>query len=156
MTLFTTYRLLSFRFTFFLRQFPILVRQRSVTTKKTPGTRIIHQELVISAFSANESILPHEITSNGSPIPIKLSVDSDMIALLTFIITINMIEETKFGVRCFQRIWKKLPPIHLEAMTYSLFRICLTSVRTTFAILVQLVIPITTERLTIFAYPIIA
>ena len=70
--------------------------------------------------------------------------------------TRNMIEETKFGARCFQRIWKKLPPIHLEAMTYSLFRICLTSVRTTFAILVQLVIPITTERLTIFAFPIIA
>lgn len=65
---------------------------------------MIHQELVISAFSERDNILPQEIISSGSPIPIKLRVDSEMIALLTFIITINMIEEIKFGARCFQSI----------------------------------------------------
>lgn len=65
---------------------------------------MIHQEFVISAFSDRDSMLPQETISRGSPIPIKLSVDSDMIALLTFMITINIMEETKFGARCFHKI----------------------------------------------------
>ena len=40
----------------------------------------------------------------GSPIPIKLRVDSEIIALLTFIITINIMDDTKLGARCFQRM----------------------------------------------------
>lgn len=60
---------------------------------------MIHQEFVSNAFSDKESILPHEITSMGRPIPIKLKVDSDMIALRIFMITINIMEDTKLGVR---------------------------------------------------------
>lgn len=44
-------------------------------------------------------------------------------------------------------MWKKLPPMHLAAMTYSLARSCLTSVRTTLAMLVQLVSPMTSAML---------
>ena len=62
---------------------------------------MIHQAFVSIASSDSESILPHVITSTGRPIPIKLSVDSATIALLMFITTINIIEEIKFGVKCF-------------------------------------------------------
>ena len=65
---------------------------------------MIHQEFVISAFSERDSMLPQDITSTGSPIPIKLSVDSEIIALLTFMITMNIMEDIKFGARCFQRM----------------------------------------------------
>ena len=61
--------------------------------------RMIHQEFVISAFSESDSILPQDITSTGSPIPIKLKVDSETMAFLTFIITINIIDDIKFGTR---------------------------------------------------------
>ena len=98
----------------------------SVTVRKSPGMRMIHHDFVISALSAFESMLPHEICSSGRPIPMKLKVDSAMIALLIFMTTINMIEEAKFGVRCFHKTCQKLPPIHLAAMTYPLFRICFT------------------------------
>ena len=37
---------------------------------------MIHQELVINAFSERDSMLPQDMTSMGSPIPIKLRVDS--------------------------------------------------------------------------------
>ena len=60
---------------------------------------MIHHEPVRSAFSERESILPQEMISSGRPIPMKLNVDSDTIALRMFITTINMIEETKFGAR---------------------------------------------------------
>ena len=60
--------------------------------------------------------------------------------------TINIMDEKKFGTRCFHKTRKKPAPIHFAAMMYSLFRICRTSVRTTFAILVQLVTPITNDR----------
>ena len=50
---------------------------------------MIHQERDRSAFSDKESMLPQEITSTGSPIPIKLKVDSATMAFLTFITTIN-------------------------------------------------------------------
>ena len=46
-----------------------------------------HQELVRRAFSDKESILPQEMVSMGSPIPMKLKVDSAMIALRMFITT---------------------------------------------------------------------
>lgn len=72
-----------------------------VTIRNAPGIRMIHQEFDRSAFSDRESILPQVITSTGSPIPMKLNVDSAMIALLTFITTINIIEDMKFGVKCF-------------------------------------------------------
>ena len=117
---------------------------------------MIHQEPVINALSDRDSILPHVITSIGSPMPIKLKVASEIIAVLTFITTINIMDEKKFGTRCFHKIRKNPAPIHLAAMIYSLFRICRTSVRTTFAILVQLVTPITKDRLRILASPMIA
>ena len=91
----------------------------SVAVRKIPGMRMIHHDFVISALSAFESMLPHEICSNGNPIPMKLKVDSETIA-------------------------------------YSLLRICRTSVRTIFAMLVQLVTPITTEIVTTFGFPRIA
>ena len=95
---------------------------------------MIHQEPVINALSDRDSILPHVITSIGSPMPIKLKVASEIIAVLTFMTTINIMDEKKFGTRCFHKTRKNPAPIHLAAMIYSLFRICLTSVRTTFAI----------------------
>ena len=61
---------------------------------------MIHQAFASIASSDKDSILPHVITSTGNPIPIKLNVDSATMALLMFITTINMIEETKFGVKC--------------------------------------------------------
>ena len=117
---------------------------------------MIHQDPVISALSDRDSILPQVITSIGRPIPIKLKVASEIIAVLTFMTTINMIDEKKFGTRCFHKTRKNPAPIHFAAMMYSLFRICRTSVRTTFAILVQLVTPITNDRLRMFAFPRIA
>lgn len=125
----------------------------SVVTRKTPGIRIIHQEFVSRAFSERDKTLPQETVSTGSPIPIKLRVDSAAMAFRIFITTINIMEETKLGVRCRHSTWKKPPPIHLEARMYSLFRICRTSVRTIFAMLVQLVMPITRERLRTLAFP---
>ena len=61
---------------------------------------IIHQDPVSSAFSASDSMLPQDTVSRGSPMPMKLSVDSATIALLTFMTTINWIAGRKFGVRC--------------------------------------------------------
>ena len=52
-----------------------------------------------NAFSARDSMLPHEITSTGSPIPMKLSVDSAAMAVRIFMTTMNMIEDIKFGAR---------------------------------------------------------
>ena len=71
----------------------------SAAKRNAPGIKMIHQEFVSSAFSDKESMLPQEITSMGRPIPIKLKVDSDMIALRIFMITINIMEDTKLGVR---------------------------------------------------------
>ena len=98
---------------------------------------MIHQEFVISAFSESESMLPQEMISIGRPIPRKLKVDSAMIALLIFITTMNIIEETKFGSKCTRKICQKLPPMHFAAIRYSLSRSCRTSVRTIFAIFIQ-------------------
>ena len=81
----------------------MLVMQSSVTSKKPPGKRIIHHELPRRAFSAIESILPQDMDSTGRPSPIKLSVDSAMIALRTFITTINIMEAMKFGFKCFHK-----------------------------------------------------
>lgn len=126
----------------------MLVRQSTVAIKNSPGIKMIHQEPVINALSDRDNILPQVIISIGRPIPIKLRVASEIMAVLTFITTINIIDEKKFGIRCFHIMRKNPAPIHLAAMIYSLFRICQTSVRITFAILVQLVTPITIERLT--------
>ena len=76
----------------------------SVAVRKRPGMRMIHHDFVISALSAFESMLPHEICSNGNPIPMKLKVDSETIALRTFITTMNMIDDIKFGARCRHRM----------------------------------------------------
>ena len=65
---------------------------------------MIHQDPVINAFSDKDSILPQVITSIGRPIPIKLKVASEIMAVLTFITTINIIEEKKFGTKCFHKI----------------------------------------------------
>ena len=82
----------------------MFVIQSKVVIRKIPGMWMIHQELVRRAFSARESMLPQEMISSGRPIPIKLKVDSDMIALLIFITTINIMEGRKLGVRCFHKI----------------------------------------------------
>ena len=71
----------------------------SMAVSKRPGMRMIHHDFVISALSAFESMLPHEICSSGRPIPMKLKVDSETIALRTFITTMNMIDDIKFGAR---------------------------------------------------------
>ena len=71
----------------------------SVTVKNNPGNKIIHHDFVSSALSAAESMLPHDIFSIGSPIPIKLNVDSATIALRTFITTMKRMDEKKFGAR---------------------------------------------------------
>ena len=117
---------------------------------------MIHHAPLSSAFSDSESILPQLMTSSGRPMPIKLSVDSAAMAARTFITTMNIMEEKKFGARCFRRIWKNPPPMHREAMTYSLFRSRSTSERTTLAMLVHPVTPMTSERLQTFAFPRIA
>lgn len=155
-SIFSYQKLLSFLFVCSLQAFPIFVRQSIVAIRKSPGIRMIHQDPVISALSDRDSILPQVITSIGRPIPIKLKVASEIIAVLTFMTTINIIDEKKFGTRCFHKTRKNPAPIHFAAMMYSLFRICRTSVRTTFAILVQLVTPITNDRLRMFAFPRIA
>ncbi len=114
---------------------------------------MIHQELDESAFSARDSILPHVITSTGRPIPIKLRVDSATIPLRTFITAINIMAGIKAGIRCFRSTCRKPPPIHFDAMTYSLFLSCRTSLLTIFAILIQLVIPVAKEILSTLASP---
>ena len=81
-----------------------------LAVRKSPGMRMIHHDFVISALSAFESMLPHEICSNGRPIPMKPKVDSAMIALLIFMTTINMIDEAKLGVRCFHKHAKSFLP----------------------------------------------
>ena len=60
-----------------------MVRHSSSVTKNVPGIRMIHQLPLSSAFSARDSMLPQEITSKGSPMPIKLKVDSKPMALRT-------------------------------------------------------------------------
>ncbi len=77
---------------------------KRVARRKPPGIKMIHQELVRRAFSDKESILPQEMVSIGSPIPMKLKVDSAMIALRMFITTINMMEDIKLGVKWFHNI----------------------------------------------------
>lgn len=93
------YKLLALWFALCLSQLPMFVRQTRRATRKNPGMRIIHQDLVIRALSESESILPQEITSIGSPMPIKLSVDSATIAERTFMTTMNMTDEIKLGAR---------------------------------------------------------
>ena len=73
--------------------------QRSITTRNAPGMSKIHHASVISAFSASESMLPQVTTSMGRPRPMKLSVDSAMMALRTFITTMKRMDEKKFGAR---------------------------------------------------------
>ena len=67
--------------------------------RNIPGMIIIHQYPESRAFSESESMLPHDMISIGRPIPIKLKVDSATIALLTFMTTMNIIDEKKFGAR---------------------------------------------------------
>ena len=124
--------------------------------RNAPGIRMIHQLPVISAFSDRDSMLPQEMISSGSPMPRKLRVDSLTMALRTFMTTMNMMEARKLGARCRRRMWKNPPPMHRDATTYSLVRSCRTSVRTTLAMLAQLVTPMTTDRLSTDACPQIA
>ena len=77
----------------------------SVAVRKRPGMRMIHHDFVISALSAFESMLPYEICSNGNPIPMKLKVDSAMIALLIFMTTINRSETA--GMSSQQDVWEE-------------------------------------------------
>ena len=114
---------------------------------------MIHHASVSRAFSDRESMLPHETTSIGRPMPRKLSVDSSVMALRLFITTMNEMDEKKFGARCCRRTWKKPPPMQREASTYSLLRSLRTSVRTTLAMLAQLVSPMTSESVSTFAVP---
>ena len=82
-----------------LKRSPSSVIHISVAIRKRPGMTMIHQQPASRLFSVRESMLPHEIISSGSPIPRKLRVDSATIAPLMFMITMNMIEEKKFGAR---------------------------------------------------------
>ena len=113
------YKLLSCLFNFFLIQSPILVMHNSVTTRKTPGIRIIHQAPVSSAFSDSDSILPHEITSSGSPIPMKLNVDSSTIALRMFMTTIPVPCRLPCQIRLQYRQISQLLHFRLPADTHS-------------------------------------
>ena len=81
-SIFSYQKLLSFLFVCSLQAFPIFVRQSTVAIRKSPGIRMIHQDPVISALSDRDSILPQVITSIGRPIPIKLKVASEIIAVL--------------------------------------------------------------------------
>ena len=69
--------------------------------------------------------------------------NSEAIVYMTENKFISGIDETKFGSKCTRKICQKLPPIHFAAIRYSLSRSCRTSVRTIFAIFIQLVSPIT-------------
>ena len=115
--------------------------------------RITHQLPVIRARSERDSMLPQETVSMGSPMPRKLNVDSATMAERTFITTMNMMEERKFGARCCPRMWAKRPPMAREAITYSLPRSCRASVRTTFAMEYQEVRPMITAMDTGVATP---
>ena len=56
------------------------------------------------AFSERESILPQDITYIGTPIHIKIKVDSATMAFLTFITAMNRMDATKLGTRWRRRI----------------------------------------------------
>lgn len=57
--------------------------------------------------------LPQDTAVSGSPNPRKLRVDSVIMACPMLVTTINMIEGTKPGSRCFPRIYQKPPSITL-------------------------------------------
>ena len=96
---------------------PIFVIQINVVIKNKPGMMMTHHVFRSSALLANESILPQETTSTGSPKPRKLSVDSMDMLVLILDTTTNMIADTKLGTRCFFITCPKLLPIHLAAST---------------------------------------
>ena len=79
---------------------------RSAVTRKKPGIRIIHQDAVITACSERESILPQEIIFSGSPTPIKLRVDSAVMAFRMFMTIMNKIEGRK--------VWRQMLPQNVE------------------------------------------
>ena len=116
-----------------------------VTTKNNPGNKITHQTSESNASWAKDNILPQEIISKGNPIPKKLSVDSVAIADAILLTTINIIADMKLGIKCLLNMYKNFPPIILADNIYSLFLICLTSLLTIFAILIQLTHPITID-----------
>ena len=78
----------------------MFVRHISSVTRNAPGMIMIHQLSVSNAFSDRLSILPQEMISKGRPIPKKLRVDSEPMALRTFITTMNMMDAIKLGARC--------------------------------------------------------
>ncbi len=104
-------------------------------------------------FFESDGMLPPEITSSGRPIPIKLGVDSATIALRMFITTINIIDEKKkFGARWCPKIRKNcLPYSAAQSRIHCSGSAVLRS--TTFAMLVQLVIPITAEIVITLDFP---
>ncbi len=71
-----------------------------VKTINPPGKTITHHAFVKRALFASDNILPHEITSTGKPKPKKLKVDSNIIQLLIFATTINIMVEIKLGSKC--------------------------------------------------------
>ena len=75
-----------------------------VIVRKAPGMRTIHQHPENRLFPARDSILPQEIMSRGSHVPIKLSVDSATMAFLMFITIINIIEGRRLGIICTVRM----------------------------------------------------
>ena len=109
-----------------------------------------HQVFMISARLARDSMLPQDSTSTGSPSPRKLSVDSMVIHVLILETTANITADNTLGIRCRHITYRKLPPVHLAYSTYSLLRICRTSLRTILAMPNQPVTPMTKDRVNTF------
>ena len=74
-----------------------------------------HQQFDSSTDSDMDMRLPQETVVRGSPSPKKLSVDSVIIACPMAVTTIYIMEEMKFGSRCFFKIYPKSAPMVLAA-----------------------------------------
>ena len=72
---------------------PISVMDTKTLIMTTPGMMIIHHWSDSSASCERDIRLPHDISDIGSPSPIKLSVDSTIIADHTLLTAMNMIDE---------------------------------------------------------------
>ena len=105
-SIFSYQKLLSFLFVCSLQAFPYICQAKYCCDQEKSRNQDDPPEPVISALSERDSILPQVITSIGRPIPIKLKVASEIIAVLTFITTINMIDE--------KEVWYQMLPQNTE------------------------------------------
>ena len=72
---------------------PISVMDTRTLIKISPGIIIIHHWSDSSASCDNDIRLHHDTSDIGSPSPIKLSVDSTIIAEPTLLTAMNIIDE---------------------------------------------------------------